>query len=83
MSHAAPTAAVPSLSRRVTGLKPSVTVAFTNRAKQMRASGVDVLGFAAGEPDFDTPAPVKEAAKRAMDAGQTKYMPTLGDMPTR
>ncbi len=72
-----------ALSRRVASLKPSVTVAFTNRAKQMRAEGVDVLAFAAGEPDFDTPRPIKDAAVEAMLAGQTKYMPTLGDMPTR
>lgn len=71
------------IARRVSALKPSVTVAFTNRAKQMRADGVDVLGFAAGEPDFDTPLPIKEAAKAALDAGQTKYCPTLGDMKTR
>ena len=72
-----------SLSRRVSALKPSVTVAFTNRAKQMRREGIDVLGFAAGEPDFDTPQPIKEAAKKALDEGQTKYMPTLGDPETR
>lgn len=72
-----------TLSNRVASLKPSVTVAFTNRAKQMRAAGQDVLGFAAGEPDFDTPEPIKQAAVEAMRAGQTKYMPTLGDPATR
>ncbi|MEO0512954.1 MAG: pyridoxal phosphate-dependent aminotransferase [Planctomycetota bacterium] len=71
------------LSRRVTSLKPSVTVAFTNRAKQLRASGRDVLIFAAGEPDFDTPEHVKDAAIEALRAGQTKYTPTLGDAETR
>ncbi|MFG0306384.1 MAG: pyridoxal phosphate-dependent aminotransferase [Phycisphaerales bacterium JB040] len=71
------------LSRRVSGLKPSVTVGFTNRAKEMKASGIDVLGFAAGEPDFDTPDFIKQAAIDAMRAGETKYKPTLGDMPTR
>lgn len=71
------------LARRVTELSPSITVAFTNRAKQMRAQGRDVLIFAAGEPDFDTPQPIKDAAKRALDAGMTKYMPTLGDAETR
>jgi len=73
----------PSLSRRVSSLKPSITVALNNRAKALKASGVDILGFAAGEPDFDTPQPIKQAAIDAMLAGQTKYMPTLGDMPTR
>lgn len=72
-----------TLSRRVTTLKPSVTVAITNRAKQMKTEGADVLAFAAGEPDFDTPDEIKEAAIEAMRAGQTRYMPTLGDMPTR
>ncbi|GJM19682.1 MAG: aminotransferase [Phycisphaeraceae bacterium] len=71
------------LSNRVSSLKPSVTVAFTNRAKALRASGEDVLIFAAGEPDFDTPEPIKDAAIKAMKAGETKYKPTLGDMPTR
>lgn len=71
------------LSRRVQSLKPSVTVAFTNRAKQMRAEGQDVLIFAAGEPDFDTPEPIKQAAIEALLAGQTKYVPTLGDPETR
>lgn len=73
----------PSLSRRVSSLKPSVTVGLNNRAKALKASGVDVLSFAAGEPDFDTPQPIKQAAIDAMLAGQTKYMPTLGDMQTR
>ncbi len=72
-----------TLSRRVRGLKPSITVALNNRAKAMKADGVDVLGFAAGEPDFDTPQPIKDAAIRAMLAGETKYCPTLGDMKTR
>lgn len=73
----------PTLSRRVTTLKPSVTVAFMNRAKQMQRRGLPVLAFAAGEPDFDTPAAVKEAAIDALRKGQTKYMPTLGDPDTR
>ena len=71
------------LSSRVTNLKPSVTVAFTNRAKQLKAAGEDVLIFAAGEPDFDTPDVVKESAIRALREGQTKYVPTLGDKATR
>ncbi len=73
----------PELSNRVLNLKPSITVALNNRAKALKASGVDVLGFAAGEPDFDTPEPIKKAAIKAMLDGQTKYMPTLGDMTTR
>lgn len=73
----------PSLSSRVRTLKPSVTVAFMNRAKAMQRAGIDVLSFAAGEPDFDTPRVVKDAAISALLAGQTKYMPTLGDPDTR
>ena len=71
------------LARRVNELKPSITVSLNNRAKAMKADGVDVLGFAAGEPDFDTPQPIKDAAIKAMLAGETKYTPTLGDMKTR
>ena len=71
------------LSRRVTELKPSATVAMMNRAKEMARQGIDVLSFAAGEPDFDTPNPVKETAIAALKAGQTKYMPTMGDPETR
>jgi aspartate aminotransferase len=66
------------ISRRVASLKPSVTVAFTNRAKQMRADGVDVLGFAAGEPDFDTPVVIKEAAKAAWTPGRRSTAPLSG-----
>lgn len=71
------------LAARVRTLKPSITVAFMNRAKAMQHAGKDVLSFAAGEPDFDTPREVKDAAIAALNAGQTKYMPTLGDPATR
>jgi aspartate aminotransferase len=72
-----------SVSRRVQSLKPSVTIAFMNRAKAMQRAGKDVLSFAAGEPDFDTPQVIKDAAIKALLAGQTKYMPTFGDPDTR
>ncbi|MGP1271883.1 MAG: pyridoxal phosphate-dependent aminotransferase [Phycisphaerales bacterium] len=71
------------LSSRAASLPPSATLAVTERAKALRAEGRDVLSFAAGEPDFPTPAPIVEAAKRALDAGQTKYSPSLGDTETR
>lgn len=71
------------VSRRVSSLKPSVTVAFMNRAKELKHQGQDVLAFAAGEPDFDTPSQIKDSAIAALRAGQTKYMPTLGDPETR
>ena len=72
-----------SISQRVKSLKPSVTVAFMNRAKAMKAQGLDVLSFAAGEPDFDTPSAIKESAITSLRAGNTKYMPTLGDPASR
>ncbi|SET80466.1 pyridoxal phosphate-dependent aminotransferase [Oceanicella actignis] len=58
-----------SLSR----VKPSQTIAVTNKARELRAAGRDVIGLGAGEPDFDTPDNVKAAAKAAIDAGHTKY----------
>ncbi|MDQ7014038.1 MAG: pyridoxal phosphate-dependent aminotransferase [Planctomycetota bacterium] len=72
-----------SVSARVGSIKPSVTVAFGGRAKAMKEAGIDVLSFSLGEPDFDTPQPIKQAAIDALLAGQTKYMPTLGDARTR
>lgn len=71
------------LSRRVQALAPSPTVAMMNRAKALRAQGVDVLSFSAGEPDFDTPERIKQAAAGALERGETKYMPTAGDPETR
>jgi len=61
------------LSNRVKRIKPSPTLAITARAAQLRAEGQDIIGFGAGEPDFDTPEPVKQAAIAAIHAGFTKY----------
>ena len=61
------------LSQRVTNLAESATLAVSAKAARMRAAGVDVIGFGVGEPDFDTPAPVKQAGIAAIQAGQTKY----------
>ena len=72
-----------STSARVRSINPSVTVAFGGKAKAMKEAGIDVLSFSLGEPDFDTPQPIKQAAIDALLAGQTKYMPTLGDAKTR
>ena len=58
---------------RLSRIKPSPTIAVTNKAKELKAAGKDVIGLGAGEPDFDTPDFVKEAAKAAMDRGETKY----------
>ncbi len=61
------------LSHRVQAVKPSPTLAITARAAALRAAGEDVIGLGAGEPDFDTPEHIKNAAKKAMDEGKTKY----------
>lgn len=61
------------LSRRVNAIKPSPTLAVTTRAAQLRAEGRDIIGLGAGEPDFNTPDTIKQAAIRAIEAGQTRY----------
>ncbi|SNR71888.1 pyridoxal phosphate-dependent aminotransferase [Desulfurobacterium atlanticum] len=69
---------MPLLSHRVRNMAPSPTMAITSKAKEMRAKGIDVIGFGAGEPDFDTPSHVKEAAIKAIEEGFTKYTPAAG-----
>lgn len=71
------------VSRTAGSVSASVTMAVTARAKEMKASGVDVVSFGAGEPDFDTPAFIKEAAKASLDAGKTKYSPAAGMLELR
>jgi aspartate aminotransferase len=66
------------ISQRAQSVPPSATIAVTSRAKAMKAEGIDVLGFAAGEPDFDTPEFIKDAAIEALKKGQTKYTPAAG-----
>ena len=66
------------ISQRAASLTPSLTLAIDSKAKQMKADGIDVVGFGAGEPDFDTPQHIKDAAKAALDAGFTKYTPAAG-----
>ena len=66
------------LSSRVQSIKPSPTLAITSKAKALRAQGVDIISFGAGEPDFDTPQNIKDAAKKAIDEGYTKYCPVPG-----
>lgn len=61
------------LSSRLNGLEESVTLAITAKAKALKAQGKDIIGFGAGEPDFDTPENIKEAAIKAIKGGQTKY----------
>jgi aspartate aminotransferase len=66
------------LSNRVQAVKPSPTLAITARAAALRAAGKDVIGLGAGEPDFDTPEHIKDAARRAIADGKTKYTPVDG-----
>lgn len=61
------------LSQRVQNIKPSLTLAITARAKALKAEGKDIIGLGAGEPDFDTPDHIKQAAIAAINEGQTKY----------
>ncbi|MUV06639.1 aminotransferase class I/II-fold pyridoxal phosphate-dependent enzyme [Planococcaceae bacterium Storch 2/2-2] len=66
------------LSERVSTVTPSATLAITAKAKQMKEDGIDVIGLGAGEPDFNTPSPIIEAAYRAMKEGKTTYTPSGG-----
>jgi len=59
-------------------LPPSITLAITAKAKEMKAEGKDVVGFGAGEPDFNTPQNIIDACKKALDEGKTKYVPASG-----
>ncbi len=66
------------ISKRAKEVPASATIAVTARAKELKAQGVDVVGFGAGEPDFDTPEYIKRAAIEALEAGQTKYTAAAG-----
>ncbi len=61
------------ISDRLARIKPSPTIAMTTRAADLRAQGRDIISLSAGEPDFDTPENVRDAAKAAIDAGHTRY----------
>lgn len=71
------------LAQRVAKVKESITLTISARAKAMKAEGIDVCSFSAGEPDFDTPIHVKEAAKKALDEGKTKYGAVVGEIKLR
>ncbi len=66
------------LSRKALSISPSPTLAIDALAKKLKAEGVDVIGFGAGEPDFDTPVHIREAAVRALEEGYTRYTPASG-----
>ncbi len=68
------------LSKKYAAISPSPTLTIDAKFKAMKAEGVDVVGFGAGEPDFDTPAHIKAAAIRAIEEGETKYTPASGTL---
>lgn len=71
------------LATRVSLINPSITLTITAKAKAMKAQGLDICSFSAGEPDFDTPNHITLGAKKALDEGKTKYGAAAGEMPLR
>ncbi len=71
------------ISKKASGISPSPTLAIDSKFKEMKANGEDVVGFGAGEPDFDTPSYIKEAAIAAINEGATKYTPAAGTLALR
>jgi aspartate aminotransferase len=71
------------LAQRITEIQPSITLAISAMARAMQKDGKDVCSFSAGEPDFDTPVHIKDAAKLALDRGKTKYGPAAGEPALR
>ena len=71
------------LSKKAQRIEPSVTLEITAKAKEMKENGVDVISFGAGEPDFNTPKNIIDAAIKAMNDGNTKYTSVNGILPLR
>ncbi|MDE6170204.1 MAG: aminotransferase class I/II-fold pyridoxal phosphate-dependent enzyme, partial [Duncaniella sp.] len=71
------------VSERVQALAPSATLAMSQKSAELKAQGVDVINLSVGEPDFNTPAHIKEAAKKAIDDNFTFYTPVAGYMSLR
>ncbi|MGE0868775.1 MAG: pyridoxal phosphate-dependent aminotransferase [Kofleriaceae bacterium] len=71
------------LASRLDPIKPSITLAVTAKAAKLKADGIDVISFGAGEPDFDTPAHIKDAARTGLDKGVGKYTDVAGILPLR
>ena len=71
------------LSNRASALKPSATLAISAKEKELKAKGIDIAGFGAGEPDFDTPDHIKEAAIKAINDNFTRYTPVAGIDPLK
>jgi len=72
-----------TLSARAQALKPSLTLTIAAKARQLRADGHDICSLSAGEPDFDTPAFIRQAAEAALEDGQTRYGPVAGEPALR
>ncbi|MDY4720342.1 pyridoxal phosphate-dependent aminotransferase [Clostridium paraputrificum] len=70
-------------SKKAMNITPSITLAITAKAKELKGAGVDVVSFGAGEPDFNTPKNIMEAAIKSMEEGKTKYTPTSGIIELR
>ena len=66
------------LTKRIESVKPSATITISAKAMELRAKGVDIISLSQGEPDFDTPNHIKEAAVQAIKDGKTKYTPVDG-----
>jgi len=71
------------VAKRLSAVKPSATVAVAQRARELKAQGIDVLSFSVGEPDFDTPVHIRDAAKKAIDAGASRYTDVRGLLELR
>lgn len=71
------------IAHRVQNMTPSITLAITAKANELKAKGIDVISFGAGEPDFDTPDYIKKAGIEAIQKGFTKYTPTTGITPLK
>ena len=71
------------VASRMSAIAPSLTLAISAKAKAMKQAGESVVSFSVGEPDFNTPQNIIDAAKAALDNGQTKYTPSSGLLPLR
>jgi len=71
------------LSQRAKSIPPSITLAISAQVKDLKATGKDVIAFGAGEPDFDTPRKISDAAIEALNSGVTHYMPSSGTLEAR
>ena len=69
------------VGRRASGIEPSITLSLNTKAKSLIEAGEDVIGLAAGEPDFDTPEVIRKAGIRAIEEGKTRYTPAAGIAP--